>query len=459
MAHDAKHKKSRKGGAAKMILIVLLILVLAAGGCLLAIRKEINGSASAGEPVSVSIQQGSGVAAIAQKLKTAGVIKYPHVFRWYAGKQGAAGKLQYGEFDLAPGSSYDDIIEALSAYAKADSVRLTFPEGTTAIAIAKKMEDAGLCSAEDFLKEANTGDFSQYRFWQYVPDDKDAPDRFLKCEGVVGQLDVASGDGEDAPREGAGPRGAGDEVLALGHQQLQFVVASLHLLGRIGREVAAQGLAARGVVEVHARIVLQVGLGDDDFRRSGVCQDGQEGQAVVGDLRDGLGGVGVFEAVEVVAGQPRFLLAVAGVGDQRREVLRETDVHQLVRNGDFVLHRGAEPVGRAVVIGPEVDAVIPFERKRQRVVSVLDGAALVKGRFDDFVDAFCRRLAHRGFAAEHAPVGERERKGRGGDQLFAVARNGVGDGVGADIHAYGDFPVGGFQIVGFGCGNSGPGTE
>ena len=26
MAHDAKHRKSRKGGAAKMILIVLLIL-------------------------------------------------------------------------------------------------------------------------------------------------------------------------------------------------------------------------------------------------------------------------------------------------------------------------------------------------------------------------------------------------------------------------------------------------
>ena len=47
------------------------------------------------------------------------------------------------------------------------------------------MEDAGLCSAEDFLKEANTGDFSQYKFWQYVPDDKDAPDRFLKCEGYL----------------------------------------------------------------------------------------------------------------------------------------------------------------------------------------------------------------------------------------------------------------------------------
>lgn len=49
MAHDAKHRKSRKGGAAKMILIVLLSWYWRRGGCLLAIRKEINGSASAGK--------------------------------------------------------------------------------------------------------------------------------------------------------------------------------------------------------------------------------------------------------------------------------------------------------------------------------------------------------------------------------------------------------------------------
>ena len=181
----AQQGKKKKGGAAKVILAVLLVVILTAGGCLLAAKKEINGSASAQGAVSVSIPQGSGVAAIANRLKEAGVIRYPHLFRWYVGRQGAAAKLQYGEFELAPGSSYDAIIAALSAYAQADSVRLTFPEGTTAIAIARKMEDAGLCSAEDFLAEANTGDFSSYRFWQYVPDDKDAPDRFLKCEGYL----------------------------------------------------------------------------------------------------------------------------------------------------------------------------------------------------------------------------------------------------------------------------------
>ena len=64
-------------------------------------------------------------------------------------------------------------------------MRVTIPEGTTAIAIAQKMEAAGLCTAEEFLKEANEGDFSTYTFWQYVPEDKDAPNRFMKCEGYL----------------------------------------------------------------------------------------------------------------------------------------------------------------------------------------------------------------------------------------------------------------------------------
>ena len=134
----------------------------------------------------MSIPQGSGVSAIAQKLKDAGVIRSAYLFRWYVGQKGAASKLQYGDFTLQKSAcSYDAIIAALSTYAKAETVRVTIPEGTTAIAIAQKMEAAGLCSAEDFLKEANEGDFSKYTFWQYVPDDVDAPDRFMKCEGYL----------------------------------------------------------------------------------------------------------------------------------------------------------------------------------------------------------------------------------------------------------------------------------
>ena len=182
-----KHQKKKKGSALKILLAVLLLLVLTVGAAGVFAYNEINGNGGKpGAEVTVSIPQGSGVAAIARELKEAGVIRSAYLFRWYVGHKGVAGKLQYGDFTLQTGGySYDGLITELSAYAKADSVRLTFPEGTTAIAIARKMEEAGLCTAEEFLEEANTGDFSEYTFWQYVPDDADAPNRFMKCEGYL----------------------------------------------------------------------------------------------------------------------------------------------------------------------------------------------------------------------------------------------------------------------------------
>ena len=186
MAHNDTHAApKKKGGVLKVLLVLVLLLALAAGAAVLFASREIHGSGKTGTQVTVSIQQGSGVAAIAGKLKEAGVIRSAYLFRWYVGQQGAAGKLQYGDFALETGASYDDLITALSQYAKAETVRVTIPEGTTAIAIAQKMEAAGLCSAEEFLQEANEGDFSAYTFWQYVPDDQDAPDRFMKCEGYL----------------------------------------------------------------------------------------------------------------------------------------------------------------------------------------------------------------------------------------------------------------------------------
>lgn len=186
MAQKHSHAARKKGGAWKILLVLVVLLALAAGAAGVFAYNEIHGNGKPGTEVTVSIPQGSGVASIANRLKEAGVIRSTYLFRWYVGQKGVAGKLQYGDFTLQTGANaYDAIIAVLSQYAKAETVRVTIPEGTTAIAIAQKMEAAGLCSAEDFLKEANEGDFSAYTFWQYVPDDADTPDRFMKCEGYL----------------------------------------------------------------------------------------------------------------------------------------------------------------------------------------------------------------------------------------------------------------------------------
>jgi UPF0755 protein len=184
--HAKAAKRPRKRKKIGPILFVLfLIIAVIVGAAVLALRQEINGAGANGQTVTVEIEQGSGVATIASRLQESGMIRFPEIFRWYVKREGVANKLQYGSFTMVEGWSYDEIIRTLSQYTAAATTRVTFPEGSTAIAIAQKMEQAGLCTAEEFLDVANNGDFSQFRFWQYLPTDKEAPNRFMKCEGYL----------------------------------------------------------------------------------------------------------------------------------------------------------------------------------------------------------------------------------------------------------------------------------
>jgi len=183
----AQQGKKKKGGAAKVILAVLLVVILTAGGMALFAYREINGNGlKSGTEVTVSIPQGSGVAAIANRLKDAGVIRSAYLFRWYVGQKGAASKLQYGDFTLRSGMDYNTILKTLSVQqVKRKTITITFPEGYTAVAIAQKMEENGLCSVDDFLACANGedgSDFSQYDFWNAIPDTEG---RLMKCEGYL----------------------------------------------------------------------------------------------------------------------------------------------------------------------------------------------------------------------------------------------------------------------------------
>lgn len=88
MAHNDTHAARKKGGAGKILLVVLLLLLLAAGAAVLFAYNEIHGNGAPGSTeVTVSIPQGSGVAAIANKLKEAGVIRSAYLFRWYVGER------------------------------------------------------------------------------------------------------------------------------------------------------------------------------------------------------------------------------------------------------------------------------------------------------------------------------------------------------------------------------------
>lgn len=165
--------------------IVLLVLAGAVFGGWLWYHNEVNGNRGDVVTQTVTIEKGSGVRTIGKQLKEADIIRSTYAFFFYVrGQEDAASKLQYGTFELASDMSYDDIIAVLQQTTdERETVRVTFPEGKTAIQYAQIMEQAGLCSAEEFLEVANeTGDFSQFKFWNQRGEH---PNTFMRAEGYL----------------------------------------------------------------------------------------------------------------------------------------------------------------------------------------------------------------------------------------------------------------------------------
>ncbi len=182
---ERRARKRRRPNGCLILVIIFAALLIGLGVWGYSIINEISGSSEPGEEVTVTIEQGQGPVSISKILEEAGVVKHGTVFRYYLRYTGAAGKLQYGTFTLQKGESYDTIIDTLSQFVKKETVTVTFPEGIPAIRVAQLMEESGLCSEEEFLACANGldgSDFSQYSFWNEIPDD---PDRFMKCEGYL----------------------------------------------------------------------------------------------------------------------------------------------------------------------------------------------------------------------------------------------------------------------------------
>lgn len=181
----ARRRRSRGGnrGCLIAVIAVLAILLICATMVFLWVKNEVGGKRGDAVTQTVIIDKGSGPLTIGKVLTEKGIIRNAQIFRLYARQSGKAETLQYGEFELSSDMSYDEIIEALQSTSDdRDTVRVTFPEGIPAVQFARRMEEAGLCSAEEFLEVANTGDFSQFGFWSKREEN---PDQFMAAEGYL----------------------------------------------------------------------------------------------------------------------------------------------------------------------------------------------------------------------------------------------------------------------------------
>ncbi|MEG2928971.1 MAG: endolytic transglycosylase MltG [Oscillospiraceae bacterium] len=164
------------------LLCVIVILACIGGYFAWDMSSDSKGKNLTEQEITIEVPKGSGANAVGKILKASGVIKNDLYFKLYVKKNPVEG-LQYGTFTMKKGMAYGDIIKTLTVVQdKRQTVSVTIPEGSTIIKFSKLVEEAGLCSAQEFIDTVESTDWSAYRFYQYVREDVNKP---FKMEGFL----------------------------------------------------------------------------------------------------------------------------------------------------------------------------------------------------------------------------------------------------------------------------------
>ncbi len=170
-------------------LIAFLVVLAIVGGValygILYITGEMNGKkATATGTVELNIASGSGGTIVGQQLKEAGLISDDNIFRFYVRFNDAGSSFQAGKHELTPGMSYAEIIEVLSEEPPPrETIRLTFPEGSTVPQFGAVFEKAGMFTKDEFVAAAN--DIEQYSDIEMFKHIEFDPDTYMKAEGYL----------------------------------------------------------------------------------------------------------------------------------------------------------------------------------------------------------------------------------------------------------------------------------
>ena len=163
-------KKSKKNKSIiKNIIWIVSIIVISFGlafGIIYAGADYMGiGFGRSNDKCEINIEMGTPASKIADQLGESGAVKIPILFRVYAKLMGYENQFKYGYYNFESESGYESICQMLiNEGAKAESIKVTIPEGTgindytknvngeyvTVAGIGTLLEREGVCTSKDF---------------------------------------------------------------------------------------------------------------------------------------------------------------------------------------------------------------------------------------------------------------------------------------------------------------------
>ncbi|MGL4790573.1 MAG: endolytic transglycosylase MltG [Anaerotignaceae bacterium] len=185
-------KKRKKSSVALIVIAIVSIIVIiftcfwaysifnmafsSAKNATSSVQTQRNGT---GEMVNITIPEGASTKKIGEILHENGLIDSVFMFRITSRLEEYDGTYKQGDYVIEKGLTDEEIMQQLqNGVVYANSVKITIPEGYTAKQIAKAFEEAGLCTAEEFINEMNNGSFD-YEFLQGISEKEYRLEGFL----------------------------------------------------------------------------------------------------------------------------------------------------------------------------------------------------------------------------------------------------------------------------------------
>ena len=150
-------------------LIIILAIGVSLGRMMWVIATDVLAFGRESKDCVVTISDNDNIDTIANKLKTAGLIKYPELFKWYADLTDAEEEISAGTFTLNTKYDYMALVNYMSDRSSIrEEVEVLIPEGYTCAQIFALLEEKGVCKVAGLEEYAANGEFEDYWFLEDV---------------------------------------------------------------------------------------------------------------------------------------------------------------------------------------------------------------------------------------------------------------------------------------------------
>ncbi len=116
-------------------------------------REAPRATADGNLPIYVKVHSGMNAQEIGEELQRRGIVRNKYKFWLMAKLNGYESRFMAGRYEFHSGMKIEDVLEKL-VQGESSEYRFVIPEGFTVLDIAKRLDEEGIVSREDFLRKA-----------------------------------------------------------------------------------------------------------------------------------------------------------------------------------------------------------------------------------------------------------------------------------------------------------------